>query len=132
MTYDIIANRQMKRIKSMQQSKIPRRCELQGIFLSFGRGDLSLRLTTSCYFPSSHLQIQWQAIPAMMEMINEENKSIQQHPLPAPVWGRQLRYYIIKGSFCDKKQYESTTNLCGSLLTEIEWYFIIKKGAKTY
>ena len=71
---------EMKKCVHRQRSKRPRRCELRGLFYPSWRGGSVLRLTTSCYFPSSHLQMQQAITLAIMESINEESISINNAP----------------------------------------------------
>ena len=78
--YAIMPVGEMKKCVHKQRSKRPRRCKLRGLFYPSWRGGSVLRLTTSCYFPSSHLQMQQAITLAIMESINEESISINNAP----------------------------------------------------
>ena len=55
----------------MWHSKKPRRLRLRGFSIPFWVGGLIPRLATSYSSPSNHLQIKYETIPAITEIINE-------------------------------------------------------------
>lgn len=56
-TYAIMPVGKTIRCVHSSTAKTPQSSHLWGVFIPFWRGGLDLRLATSCYFPSSHLQM---------------------------------------------------------------------------
>ena len=92
-TYAIMPVGKTIRCVHSSTAKTPQSSHLWGVFIPFWRGGLDLRLATSCYFPSSHLQMQQAITLARMESINDKIEFTIAYPLSVPVQGQQQKYY---------------------------------------
>ena len=103
-------------------AKTPQSSHLWGVFIPFWRGGLDLRLATSCYFPSSHLQMQQLITPATIETSKLMNKScIRLHLLPAG--GAQQNYVItlhifLQSDFSSEQNAFPSCWSCASIYTQ--------------
>lgn len=79
-TYAIMPVGKTIRCVHSSTAKTPQSSHLWGVFIPFWRGGLDLRLATSCYFPSSHLQMQQAITLAKIESINDKIISIYNTP----------------------------------------------------
>ena len=70
--YVIMPLGKMIRCVRSSTAKLPRVRTSGEFFIPFWRGGLDLRLATSCYFPSSHLQMQQAITLARIESINDK------------------------------------------------------------
>ena len=117
-TYAIMPVGKTIRCVHSSTAKTPQSSHLWGVFIPFWRGGLDLRLATSCYFPSSHLQMQQAITLARMESINDKIEFTIAYPLSVPVQGQQQKHY-------NMKPWSKKRNFCQDILP-----FLHKKTVK--